>query len=58
MIVMRLLIFLGKSGQKGSDEYNHFWRYYLWERSAVSILKFKKLKQSVCLIAKEGRPIF
>ena len=43
LIEMRLVILLGKSGDKEIDEYNHFWRCYLWERGTVSILKFNKL---------------
>jgi hypothetical protein len=47
LIEMRLLNLLGKSGQKEGDEYNYFWRCYLWGISTVSILKVTKLKQSV-----------
>ena len=47
LIEMRLVILLGKSGDKEIDEYNHFWRCYLLQRSPVTILKITKLKQSV-----------
>jgi hypothetical protein len=30
LIEMRLVILLGKSGDKEIDEYNHFWRCYLF----------------------------
>ena len=38
------LIFLSKSGHKESDEYNHFWRCSIWERTAGNIQKSLKLK--------------
>ena len=41
------MIFLSKSGHKESDEYNHFWRCSIGERSAGNIRKSLKLKQSV-----------
>jgi hypothetical protein len=41
------VILLSKSGHKESDEYNHFWRCSVWERSAINIQKSIKLKQSV-----------
>ena len=41
------LILLSKSGHKESDKYNHFGRCSLWERSAISIRRSIKLKQSV-----------
>jgi len=45
--IEELLILLSKSGHKESDEYNHFWRCSLWERSGIIIQKSIKLKQSV-----------
>jgi hypothetical protein len=41
------MIMLSKSGHKESDEYNHFRMCSVWERSAISIQKSIKLKQSV-----------
>ena len=41
------VILPSKSGHKESDEYNHFWRCSVWERSAINIQKSIKLKQSV-----------
>ena len=40
------LILLSKSGHQESEEYNHFWRCSVWERSADNIRKSLKLKQS------------
>ena len=39
------MIFLSKSGHKESDEYNHFWRCLIWERSAGNIRRNLKLKR-------------
>jgi transposase len=51
-----IFILLSKSEHKESDEYHHFWNYYVWETSVISIRRSINLKQSV-LMVEEGRPI-
>ena len=48
---VRLVIFLGKSGHKESDKYNHFFELLFMEKKRSQYTKDYKVK-AVCLIVR------